>query len=356
MKSLKDKSFKLGFVPFRSSTEILAKAKNGTIPKKGMVISMKKLFNITTDYYDLARFENQDEFLDLLTGFYGVELMYMGEDKNKIIENKHVIGFHSRTFPCWVDMWNGNKSALINEFLSEKDLRKYYGGDSREVITEGLKNELQRALDYGAEYIVFHIADSGITESLTRNFIHTDDEVIKASCELINMVFHDQPVTLLIENLWYPGFRFTSPEKTAQILNSINHKNTGIMLDTGHLLHNNTSVKSQEEGILYIHKMLDAHGELCKFIRGIHLNQSTTGKYAEKVKKNPPVFADTFSERVAQLYNYIFKIDLHRPFTCNGVKELIERISPDYLTFEFITNDLEEHKKFLNMQKEALKK
>ena len=38
--SLKDKSFKLGFVPFQSKTEILAKAKNGTIPKKGMVINM----------------------------------------------------------------------------------------------------------------------------------------------------------------------------------------------------------------------------------------------------------------------------------------------------------------------------
>ena len=40
---MKDKSFKRGFVPFRSKTEILARAKIGTIPKEGMVISMKKL-------------------------------------------------------------------------------------------------------------------------------------------------------------------------------------------------------------------------------------------------------------------------------------------------------------------------
>ena len=41
--SLKDKSFKLGFVPFQSLTEILANAKNDTIPKKGMVIKMETI-------------------------------------------------------------------------------------------------------------------------------------------------------------------------------------------------------------------------------------------------------------------------------------------------------------------------
>ena len=37
----KTSAFKLGFVPFQSKTEILAKAKNGTIPKKGMVVIME---------------------------------------------------------------------------------------------------------------------------------------------------------------------------------------------------------------------------------------------------------------------------------------------------------------------------
>ena len=43
------------------------------------------------------------------------------------------------------------------------------------------------------------------------------------------------------------------------------------------------------------------------------------------------------------------------PFTCDGVDTLIKRISPDYLTFEFITNDSEQLKHYILQQRQALR-
>ena len=54
---MKDKSLKPGFVPFRSKTEILAVAKIGTIPKKGMGIIMFKIEAIVREevLYDVRQ-------------------------------------------------------------------------------------------------------------------------------------------------------------------------------------------------------------------------------------------------------------------------------------------------------------
>jgi hypothetical protein len=62
----------------------------------------------------------------------------------------------------------------------------------------------------------------------------------------------------------------------------------------------------------------------------------------------------TFAGRMNQMYSHAFKVDRHLPFTCSGVDLLIERINPDYLTFEFVTSDREQHARYLKMQWDAL--
>ena len=54
------------------------------------------------------------------------------------------------------------------------------------------------------------------------------------------------------------------------------------MLDTGHFLHTNLDLKTQEEGVDYLNQMLDAHGDLVSYIKGIHLQQSLTGDYVKE--------------------------------------------------------------------------
>ena len=61
-----------------------------------------------------------------------------------------------------------------------------------------------------------------------------------------------------------------------------------------------------------------------------------------------------YTKRQEQMFWQAFAVDGHKPFTCPGVKELLQRIDPEYVTFEFITEDLSQHRDFLRQQKQAL--
>ena len=317
---------------------------------------MKTLFNITTSEDDLQRFNSSSDFLSMLNGFDGVELMYFNEDSKHIIPKDKVYGLHMHFFPFWIDFWKGNVDALNKEFDNRQTWESYYGGTNRKTLIQRFKKDLEYAHLYGVEYVVFHISEASIEESFTRKYTHSDEEVIDAVSELLNELFEDEDgsIALLMENLWLPGLTFTRPEITKRLLEKVHYANKGIMLDTGHLLHMDTSIHSQEVGVAFIHQMLDKHGELCKYIRGIHLNQSLTGSYCEEMINHPPQMGKTYAERYNQMFFHAFAVDKHEPFTCVGVKELVKRIAPEYLTFEFITMDNKEHRSYLIQQLRAL--
>lgn len=319
---------------------------------------MKTLFNITTSEDDLDRFSCAEDLEKMMSAFDGVELMYFREDEKEIIRKDRVVGVHMHFFPFWMDFWMGNENRLQKEFDTRENWETYYGGTGREAILERYKKDLETAHAYGAEYVVFHVSEASIEESFTWNYHYSDEDVVDATAEVLNALFHDEDgkIALLLENLWQPGLKFTSPKITKRLLDKIKYPNKGIMLDTGHLLHTNTALKTQEEGISYIHRMLDDHGELVKYVRGVHLNQSLTGEYCEKIKKNPPPMGKTYQERYNQMFFHAFAVDLHEPFTGKGIKELVERISPEYLTFEFITADHAQHQHYLKQQLEALER
>lgn len=317
---------------------------------------MKTQFNITTSFCDLDRYPDRESFLHMLSGFDGVELMCFEPDEQGIIPAEKVNGVHMICPYYWVDFWNGDRAACLKEFDTDGNIRAYYGGDTRQSLLDSFRRDLEIARRYEAEYVVFHVADSGIEETILGEYKHTDAEVIDACCELVNALFSDveNGPMLLLENLWEPGLRFTDPEMTARLLNGVKYAKKGLMLDTGHLMHTMPSLRTQAQYLAYIHEMLDMHGDLCREIRGVHLNQSLTGGLMRRYMNHPPTIAADYESRRAQIYDYVFQIDRHRPFTCPGVRELIERISPDYLTFEFISNDRAEHERMLRAQKKAL--
>lgn len=317
---------------------------------------MKTLFNITTSEDDIQRFASAEDFEEMMTHFDGVELMYYGEDEKQIISREKVIGYHMHFFPFWLDFWKGNEERLLKEFDTKENWERYYGGTNKDAVIRRYREDLAVAHEYGAEYVVFHVSEASIEESFTWNYHYSDEEVADATAELLNELFKEEEgkIALLLENLWQPGLRFTRPEITKRLLERISYPNKGIMLDTGHLLHTNTALKTQKEGITYIHRMLDDHGRLCEFIRGIHLNQSLTGDYCEKIKNNPPKMERTYAGRYNQMFFHAFAVDKHEPFTADGIEELVERIAPEYLTFEFITADNLQHRMYLEQQLKAL--
>lgn len=317
---------------------------------------MKTVFNITTCSDDLDRFTSREDFLAFADGFDGVELTYLGEDERCVIPRESVVGLHMSYLPCWVDFWRGDDAALMREFGSIENIERYYGGLTRDAFLRRFRDDIDMAHRYGAEYVVFHATDSGIADTFTGKRAHTDEEVADAVAEVLNEVFsaEDGDMALLVENLWQPGFDFTRPDITRRLLDAIRHANRGVMLDTGHIFHTDNSIASEEEGLEYIHRLLDAHGELTKLIRGVHLHQSVTGAYCERVQKSPPKLAPTLEGRLEQMYIHAFAVDRHLPFTCRGVSALIERIAPEYLTFEFITESRAQLREYIDLQRAAL--
>ena len=317
---------------------------------------MKTMFNLTTSSDDMDRFLGREDLEKLMNGFDGVELMQFEEDTRGIIPKERVIVVHLGYFPCWLDFWKGNEAALRKEFDNRETWEMMYGGSDRELIRNRYRQELKIAHDYHAEYVVFHVSEATIEESFTWKYHHTDEEVIDATIEIWNEVLQEEDgsIAFLMENLWQPGLTFTRPEMTKRLMEGIDYPNKGIMLDTGHLLHTNTGIRTQEEGLRYINQLLDEHGELCRYIRGMHLNQSLTGEYCEKTINNPPYLGETYWDRYGMMFRHAFAVDQHMPFTCKGVDELVRRIAPEYLTFEFITADSVQHLEYLNAQRKAL--
>ena len=319
---------------------------------------MKTLFNLTTDAHDLCRYKNSQELSSDLLGFDGLELMCYERDIQGIILPKQVTGIHMSFFPYWLDFWLGDENALMKEFGNHANWETYYGGSNRSALLSRFHKDLEYAKQYGAEYVVFHVSDCATQEVYTREFKHSHAEVVDATCGLLNQLFKDikDGPALLLENLWYPGFDFIDPSVTRRLLEGIDYKNKGIMLDTGHLFHTNSDIRTQEEGLRYINKQLDLHGDLTKYIRGVHLNQSITGEYERRIVCNPPTPQSTYAKRQWQLLEHVLQVDLHQPFTCDGVADLVERIAPDYLVYEFISQNRQEHLSYLKQQTDALKK
>ena len=163
-------------------------------------------------------------------------------------------------------------------------------------------------------------------------------------------------MALLMENLWHPGLTLTEPEVTGLLLNRVRYQNKGIMLDTGHLMHTDLTLRTQEEALAYIRRRIEEQGEAVrKAIRGIHLNQSLTGDYMASVAAHPPALSRDPQKRMEQVYTHAFSCDQHRPFTCPGVQAFIEWIDPEYLTFEFISRSRAEQEAMLKVQLDALK-
>lgn len=313
--------------------------------------------NITNSIYDLERFADESDLRSFCKkhGLNGLELLTVEDLSLGIIPSDLVTGVHLSYYNCWVDFWNGNEARVLAEFENMEEAKRVYGG-GREAIVKKYKAELDFAESVGAEYVVFHVSDVSIEESLTYKLLHTDEEVIKATLELISAMLEggEYSFHFLVENLWWPGLTMTRPEITRLLLNGISYDKKGIMLDIGHFMHTNTALGTQEEGVEFINTMLDAHGELCRFIKGVHLHQSLSGAYVRELIASPPMARGSYFDKLCAAYTHILQIDTHKPFTAGGIRELIDRIAPEFLTYEFMSVSREELEDMLIKQNKAM--
>ena len=241
--------------------------------------------------------------------------------------------------------------------MSMEAVRALYGGDGPEALISAYRRDIDQARAQGAEYVVFHVSDCADEELFTLRYRHTSREIVAAAVDLLNRLFPepDGDLALLLENLWHPGLTLTERSVTRQLLSGVRYKNKGIMLDTGHLMHTDLSLRTQEDALAYIRRRVEEQGEeVRRAIRGVHLHQSLTGEYMAHVAAYPPILSADPAKRMEQVYAHAFACDQHRPFTCVGVREFIDWIDPEYLTFEFISRSRAEQEAMLKEQLSAL--
>ena len=220
--------------------------------------------------------------------------------------------------------------------------------DRKELIRH-YRKDLDYAMRVGAEYVVFHVVQVDDEEGFTYQRKHTDREVIDAAAAFINELLDGQEYSFwfLMENLWWPGLTFLEPKDTRALISQVHYEKKGFMLDTGHYLHTDLELQTQEEAVEALHRMLDRQKDMIPYIKGLHLQQSLTGNYVKEWLQTSHELPEDPTERFCKVYEHIFRIDKHEPFTAAGVKGLVERIAPMYVTYEYITRSREELAEYL---------
>ena len=315
--------------------------------------------NITNSNVDTDRYRDAEDVRAFcrMHCLDGLELMPVGGSfELSCIPESLVVGIHLPFYTNWYDFWVGDEAALMDEYQSMEVVRSVYGGDQPSALLDALRKHLDFAQKLRAKYVVFHVSNVTLPECMSYRFKHTDAEICRAAAEFINRLLdgRNDSFVFLVENLWWPGLTMTRPEVTRELMESIHTPRKGIMLDTGHMMHTNHSLRTQNEALEYIHRQLDAHGSMCDWIRGIHLHQSLSGSYVREAVKRDVQWKDTYWERRWQSTEHVLKIDRHEPFDTPNVRALIERIAPAYLTHEFITNDRGQHDAYLQTQNRAV--
>ncbi len=320
---------------------------------------MKKTTNITCYSDDLNRYHDACDLRSMTErfGLDGLEVMPALEKPPYSFLKGQVIGVHLCCQSDWVALWKGNTDLLNFEYGSPENWKELYGGTTREALLASARRDLDYAREQGAEYVVFHISNVRPSEVFTGTFYYQDEEVIDASVELINELLdgRDDSFCFLMENLWWPGMRLNDPSLTRRLLSGVHYANKGIMLDVGHFFHTHPELQTQREGVSCLKEMLSQHEDLLPYFRGIHLHQTLSGSYLQKLLlEQPPVPADP-SERFGKAMEHIFAIDRHLPFTDPSIQEVLDWICPEYLTMELISQSRKDHEKKLKQQTEALR-
>ncbi len=290
-------------------------------------------------------------------GCQGVEAIWGGEPAPEDLPGELALGYHLTFFTDWLDLYREDEKNLLEKYGTLEEARSFYGGLGAEYMMRVYRDDLERARGLGARYIVFHVSDVSIEEGYTYRWRHTCGEVIDTAADIVNILLKDEAggFDFLLENLWWPGLTMTDLALTGRLLERVEYPGKGLMLDTGHLMNTNRDLVTERDGVDYIHRMLDAHGSLCRYIRGLHFHQSLSGAYVRGRTGVAPAGMPTDSvERFGINYGHIQRIDQHRPWTIPECASIVERLQPDYLTHELAADSVPARRRAILRQRRAL--
>lgn len=323
---------------------------------------MLEMFNLPYDAYLWRDWFGEAKKLEDMVARLGVDGLEVicGDDSGlEDFPRQLIQGYHLIFYADWLDFWRGDEAALRQKFGSPEVWREFYQAVGPADMEAAFARDLERAAALGAKYVVFHVSDVSIEEVHTFRWQHTNEEIIDAAAGLVNRLLagKDYQFDFLLENLPWPGLRFDEPRLTERLLAQVEYPKKGIMLDIGHLMTTDDSLVNEQQAAEYIMRRLDEHGELCRYIKGVHLHTSLSGDYIRACRKSPPPLPEgDIYQRFAASYQHILRIDEHKPCRTAALRPVLERIAPQYLVHELAAGTAETKAEAVLQQRKALEK
>lgn len=308
------------------------------------------MINLTTWQGDLTYFSEFPGGLAAFLAQYkldGVELIRSDKQPIPFWVKEKLLGWHLPFWPSWLSFYERDRAALKQDFPDAASLRYYFGKNDPSCLIAALQEELLLANELGAKYAVAHVAHNRLSETFSQHFAADSRQVVDGFICLMNEVLTDLPVTIpvVFENLWWPGMTFLEPELVGRLLTEIHYPHLGLVFDCSHLMITEPSLSCQAEGVQYMLKVLENLGPLSKYIKVVHLNSSFpfSGQKLLRQRKTPlsppPENLKEFKDLLVELSDYVCQIDPHFPFGDEGIKELLQKINPEYLVHELLRED-----------------
>lgn len=237
----------------------------------------------------------------------GIEQYIYQTDSMPKLYIEQTVGVHLRYWPYWIDFWLNKYDRTNKYFTNIKSQIEYFAGaKNTDEWLSAIKSNIHMALQEQPEYLVWHVAEANCEEIFTFNFNYNDKDVLKAASDVFNAVADEIPdnVTVLFENLWWPGLRLINPDDVSYFFNRIKHRNVGIMLDTGHLMNTNNSLSEEAAAVDYVCSVVKNLGTQSELIKGVHLSCSLSGQYQRSFPKSIPYSCDN-----RKIWQHITSID-----------------------------------------------
>ena len=319
------------------------------------MLTLTNLSNADCDVENLLQ-NSSDTLAEILHTHMldGIEFMLCAPWDRTMVPADYIKGVHLLFWPTWVDFWRGDRAALMEEFGSEENIRAYYGSSDISDWVAAWKENLRQAAGCQPQYLVLHVAHNRTSEMYTRAFAATDEDVIRATIELVNEIACEIPqgCKLLFENLWWPGLTFCQPHLAAMLLEQVDYPDTGFMLDTGHLMNTNLALRSEADGAAYVMKIYRDLGAVGKYVYGLHLHQSLSGSYVREMMRRNAGACDPLDWRTAM--DYVMCVDRHEPFRTEAARRILDAVQPAYLVHEFLQRSRTDWERKIRTQQHAL--
>lgn len=249
-------------------------------------------------------------------------------------------GVHLNYWPYWMDFWLKKAKRLHQQFRNIRERTTYFKeARSCDEWLAVIRLNIGAALTQSPHYLVWHVAEADNTSAFTYDFQYNDKEVLTEAANVFNAVADEIPadVTVLFENLWWPGLRLTDARKVKYFFERLKRTNVGLMLDTGHLMNTNTRLRTEEDAADYICRTVEKLGCYADLIKGVHLSCSLSGKYQTSFERKPLA-----QETPENIWKHIVSIDQHQPFTTRAAKRILDCVQPEYVTHELSYDSLAE--------------